>query len=506
MGKKMTFDIFDMGGDISDQLPQIARNYWYFTFLVIGNGVALWRFYPRKKKEVYVGKDLHVLKIIPIGITILILTAITVRGGVQLRSLSPKNAFVFEKYELGNFSLNAAYTMIRSIGKKGISKETYFETDIEAKAVIMGEKTFYSDFKGLKNQNVIVIIIESLSQEYIEEGYAPFIKQLSLDSLNFKQSFANGRRSIEVLPSIMAGFPSIIGKPLYQSQYQSNKYYTLPETLRKKGYETSFFHGGKTGTMDFDAYCKSIGFSSYYGKEDYPNSKDYDGYWGIYDDKFLDFFIQKSKAFKEPFLSSIFTLSSHQPYSLPKDSKGKFPKGDLDIHESIGYVDNSLKEFFKKAQLQPWFENTLFVITADHTQKLKSKKFNSVLGRYRVPIIFFHPKMSLEELTPRKIAQHVDIFPSIMDFLEIEQQDYLLYGSSVFSNSSGMMINAINGSYLYLKGDNYIRYDKKTLNSYNLNDTDFKLSPSAPNQKMLEELKAYIQYTNNGLRSNQMYK
>lgn len=509
LGKKMTFDVFDMSADIENQIVQLSLNYWFLSIPTVLNLVILWKFYPRRKKEILLEAPLHWSKVFISGLFIFCLTAIGIRGGLQLRSISPKEAFVHNHYELGNLSLNAAYTMVRSIGKKAIAAEKFFKKDKDAVEFILSSRGFKANYDPkLTGQNIVVIILESFSQEYINKGYAPFFNELAAKSLYFPMNLANGRRSIEALPSIMTGFPSIVGKPIYQSQYQSNKYYALPKILKDNGYQTGFFHGGKKGTMDFDAYCLSIGFEKYYALEDYPNQEHFDGTWGVFDHHYLDYFIEKISDYKEPFFTSVFTLSSHQPYAIPEEFKGQFPKGDLDIHESIGYVDYSLKEFFKKAKQKSWFKNTLFVITADHTQKLESKEFANTIGRYRVPLAFYHPQINLNELRNSRLTQQADIMPSILDFLNISFNKKLLFGSSVFSNDDGRVINFISGSYFYYKDSIMMRFDKIKANFYEISDNMEGLKPvgmSSDFDQMLKELKAYIQYTNNGLRKNNIY-
>lgn len=510
LGKKMTFDIFDMGNDISNQSVQIIKNYWPFACAIVLNSFLLFWLYPRRKKEILFEAPMKLYKSLIIGFVIFLMTAIGIRGGLQLRSISPKEAFVHKHYELGNISLNAAYSMVRSIGKKGISKETFFTNDNEAKNKILNSRTFFTNPElKITNSNIVVIIVESLSQEYVEKGYAPFVEELASKSLYFNKNMAAGRRSIEVLPSIMASFPSVIGKPVYQSQYQSNQFYALPKILRDNGFHTSFFHGGKRGTMDFDAYCLSIGFEEYYALEDYPNQDHFDGHWGVYDHHYLEYFADKLDSFKEPFFSSVFTLSSHQPYSLPALYQNKFKKGTLDIHESIGYVDFALKEFFEKVKDKSWYENTMFIITADHTQKLESKEFNNEIGRYRVPLIFFHPKIDLSVYSKDRLTQHTDILPSTLDFLGIEFDKKLLFGNSVFSNDSGRVINYISGNYFYYKDNSMVRFDKNNAQLFEFNKEMTTLDPASNESikaELLNELKAYIQYTNNGLKFNSIYK
>ncbi len=492
LGKKMTFDIFSMGGDIGDQSFQLILNYWFLsipTFLML---VALWKFYPQAENE----KSYFSWKSIPMGFGILCITAIAIRGGLQLRSISSKQAFIFDKHELGNVALNAAYTMARSIGAKGLSGVNFFKTDRLAVEKIRESRNFdYSNLSYPKT-NVVILVIESLSQEYLEEGYVPLLKKKFEEGLYFSEGFANGRRSIEVLPSILLGLPSLIGKPIYQSQFQTNRFVGLPQVLKDNGYSTSFFHGGKTGTMDFDAFTLSVGIDKYFGKEDYPTSEHYDGNWGIFDHYFYQFFADYLDKEKEPFFSAFFSLSSHQPYAIPTEFAGKFPKGELEIHESIGYADFSVVNFLESVKDKAWYKNTLFVLTADHTQKLHSKKFNNKLGRYRVPIWFFHPTIDLSGFKSRNIAQHADIYPSVLDFLGLEKRS-LLFGSSVFGKDSGAVINNASGNYFYYKNGVLVSEGNE---KFKLEQGDENSFPG-----LVDELKAYIQYTQNGLLKNKLY-
>ena len=247
--------------------------------------------------------------------------------------------------------------------------------------------------------------------------------------------------------------------------------------------------------MDFDAFVGSIGVDHYYAKEDYPQPEHSDGHWGIFDHFYFDYFIDELNTFPQPFFSTLFTLSSHQPYSLPAEFKNKFPKGTLDIHESIGYVDFALHKFFEQAKKQSWYKNTLFVLTADHTQKLETKKFNKTIGRYRVPLWFFHPSLNLNTALSKKksVTQHADIYPSVLDILNLPAKS-LLFGTSVFNEDPGAMINFNSGHFYYLKNNILVKEHNGA----------FVSEPQSG--AVIEELKAYIQYLHNGLIKNNIYR
>src|SRR5690606_31160388 len=152
----------------------------------------------------------------------------------------------------------------------------------------------------------------------------------------------------ESLPSLLCGLPSLLAEPISKSIYSGNKFTCFPKILKDEGYTNYFFHAGARGTMGFDAYALANGFESYFARENYGTT-DFDGTWGVFDLPYLHYVANKLNETKEPFLAGIFTLSSHQPYSIPDEFKDKFPKGTLEIHESIGYADFALRKFFETA-------------------------------------------------------------------------------------------------------------------------------------------------------------
>ena len=135
---------------------------------------------------------------------------------------------------------------------------------------------------------------------------------------------------------------------------------------------------------------------------------------------------------KEPFLAAFYSLTSHHPYPVPAAFRGRYPQGPLEILESIGYADDALAHFFAEAQQQPWYRDTLFVITGDHTEKPLLPSFDNEIGRYRVPLIFFHPAQAWPQVDTAQPTQHADVVASILDFLGIDDGESLQFGRSVF--------------------------------------------------------------------------
>lgn len=497
MGKRLSSDLFSVTGDILDQLPQITMHYWYFPLGAIALGLCVYFFDKKffKLKSEKLRWKAHAFG----GILILGLSFIGIRGGLQSKSINVQSAFVQGKNELGHLVLNTPYHFLRTLKNKKIERINFLSNDDEAKNILINVRDFKNGFQNPSKINVVLIILESFSLEYMEKGFTPFLSELAKESLFFDKHLANGRRSIEVLPSVLCGLPSLIDDPLSKSNFSGNKFTCMPKVLKNLGYETAFFHGGTRGTMGFESYTLSKGFDRYYAREDFPGDE-YDGTWGIYDEPFMNFSADKISKMKEPFMAGIFTLSSHQPYAVPNKLKGKFPKGTLEIHESIGYTDYAVQEFFKKIKNESWFTNTVFILTADHTQKLETKKFQNMVGKYRVPLLIYSPgKIWMKK---DRVSQHADIPKTILDLVG-SKEELAMIGSSLFSSDMGTGINYADGSTYFLATQDRLQtIDKSGVEkTYALDWESGDLTPIEGDTKLL---KAHVQYFINGLLNNNL--
>ena len=280
----------------------------------------------------------------------------------------------------------------------------------------------------------------------------------------------------------------------------------LAKELGTKGYYSAFFHGADNGSMGFQSFSRVIGYNDYYGMEDflkkpeYGGSSVFDGYWAIWDEEFLQYMCDMIGTFREPFLASAFTASSHHPYNVPDRYKDIYPtEGNLPIYRGIRYSDHALELFFEKASKQPWFNNTLFVLTADHTNLSEHPDYQSDYGNFRVPIVFYCPSDSLVG-TRRAIAQQSDIFPSVLGYLGYDKP-VISFGQNLFNTPDSLTWAATfqNGLYSYYQGDYLLQFDgtnETGLFTYKSDPTlKQNLKGAAPDteQEMTKKLKALIQ-------------
>ncbi|MDP8228589.1 MAG: LTA synthase family protein, partial [Candidatus Electryoneaceae bacterium] len=337
-------------------------------------------------------------------------------------------------------------------------------------------------------------------------GYTPFLDSLMQQSLSFK-GFANGEKSMDAIPSILSGIPSMMNRSYLVSSYVGNNVESLASKLKENGYATAFYHGGTNGTMGFESYSKVAGFDNYYGRTEYKNEDDFDGDWGIFDGPFLQYMASTLNETPQPFFATVFTLSSHHPYVLPDGFENRFPKGTLDIHETVAYADDALREFFKTASMMPWFNNTLFVITSDHTFPPYFDEYKTAWGRYSVPIVFYSPEDTLKsnkEIT----VQHIDILPSILDYVNYNGK-YFSYGSSVFDDTEiHFAVSYLPTTYQLIKGDYLYKFDGvKDLALYNFRKDPMLMENLLEKEdSILNEMsnitKAVIQQYNNRMIHN----
>lgn len=322
--------------------------------------------------------------------------------GAFTRPLKISNAFQYAKDPVEtNIVLNTPFSLLLTVKEKPYVDPKYFEEDELASIFTPEQQPDSTAWRQIRPKNVVIFILESFSKEYIGfynqhldsghyKGYTPFLDSLLDHSITFRHSYSNGRKSIDAMPSILVSLPRF-GRPFILTPYSTNVIDAIPRYLSDWGYMSAFFHGAPNGSMGFEAFSLSTGFNRYYGKTEYNNNADYDGYWGIWDEEFLQFYARVMDTLPQPFVTSLFTVSSHHPFQVPKRYENKFPEGSHPLHRCIGYTDFALRQFFNYAKQQPWYQNTLFVLTADHTNVLQYPQYVTAKGVYEVPIIFFDP-------------------------------------------------------------------------------------------------------------------
>lgn len=462
--------------------------YWHVFLLYIVVAILWIYLYGKFKVKQNLNPDSKVKYILRSILGVLVVAALCIGGirGDFKKSTRPINLVDANRHvtktQHADLVLNSPFTFLRTLGVKSFKKVEFN----------IPQNVIEENFKPIKfyksndpsTPNIVLIITESMGREYLGafnkhsniknyKSYTPFLDSLANHSLIYTNAYANGYKSIHGMSSIISGIPSF-KDAFTSSPYAKQKIESMVSCLKSKGYDTSFFHGAPNGSMGFLGYGNILGFDHYYGMTEYGNDKDFDGSWGIWDEPFMQFMNKEISKKKAPFFSTIFTVSSHEPYVVPEKYKNKLPKGDIPMHQPVAYTDLAFKKFFESAKKEPWFQNTIFIITADHCNQVNymEEYYDKMVNRLAVPILIYKPNSNLVGES-NQLAQHIDIFPTVMDLIGYDKP-FRSWGRSLLNRPNDIepfVMNHNTGLYYYQKGNYLCVFDgKNAIGFYDIND------------------------------------
>lgn len=438
------FTEFQNDGNLAQIILQAAGQYWYVTLFGIAI-IALLIVVSRKTWQIKKPSRswMYYLANSALMVVSIYFVVIGIRGGFgkYTRPITISNAMQYANTPQETaILLNTPFSLMKSLENTTYVHPQYFSNE-EAEAIFSPIHIDEIEENGRMGQtNIVVIILESFSKEYIGfynqdiagyQGYTPFLDSLLAHSVTYTHSFASGRKSIDAMPSVLSSIPMLI-EPYIVTPYSTNAVSSLAACLRDEGYTTAFFHGAPNGSMGFQAYARSAGFKHYFGMDEYDGIDAFDGTWAIWDEEFLQYYAQRMNQIQEPFITAVFTASSHHPFRVPERYEGVFPQGDNPIHPCVGYTDHALRKFFAYAQQQAWYENTLFVITADHTNQVTLPEYATAKGLFEVPIAFYSPQWNKGQLRKHGAVSQTDIMPSVLAYLGY-QKPFFAFGKDILT-------------------------------------------------------------------------
>lgn len=466
--KRTTWNVLNEFGGNNNMLRLFAGfivDYWYMV-LIFAAFVALFVFACKR----FVGvatKHWRIVKTIEAFVLAIAMAVGAIRGSYSYhRALSLQEASNFVgASEQTAIVLNTPFSIIRTTGKEPLPDFDFFATEEELTAAY-NPVHLPTDTAAFQAKNVVVIILEGFAREFVGAcdstvvSYTPFLDSLSANGYLCRNAYACGRKSIFAMPAVLAGVPSL--KVAYVlSEYVNNEINGLPQMLRNKGYQTAFFHGADNGSMGFDAFAVRLGFEKYHGMNEYANDDDFDGNWGIWDHLFLNYFCNEMNKMQQPFMTTVFTVTSHPPFNIPDDFKEIIPEGKIKRHRAVRYSDYALKMFFDQARQQEWFNNTLFVLVADHSVPGYEESYKNNKGIFAIPILFYAPADSTLRGVDDRVVQQSDIMPSVLDYLNYDKP-FIAFGSSIFSGEADRFAAMYYGEHQFIIGDSILQFPNDT--------------------------------------------
>ena len=540
-GKRTTASVFaEFGNEGTGEMLKIFGgqflSHWYLVLLAALITWLLWKLFrphpgavgrPARLPRYYGLRLAALLAAVPLCIG-------AIRGGFTTATrpitISNANQYVNRPAETG-IVLNTPFSIMRTV-KKTPFVTPHYMSDEQATA-LYSPLHLPTDSAAFTPRNVVVIILESFGKQHFGfynrtlrggtyRGFTPFLDSLlTAGAMTWRYSYANGRKSIEGMPSVLSSLPSFV-EPLFLTPASLNSMSGLARELgENKGYTTAFFHGAHNSSMGFHAFARATGFQHYYGRDEYgadPNfggDRDFDGTWAIWDEEFFQFFARQMSTMRQPFMTAMFSASSHDPFVVPERYRGRLPQGERPLQQCIAYTDHALRRFFETASRQPWFKGTLFVITADHVSQQIDPFYCTSLGNYCVPIILYAPgDPSLRGYDQQRIVEQVDIMPTVLALLHYDKP-YIAFGSDMLhgdaADSFALHWLPETGSYEYVSGDYALQFDGKDVTAAYRFRSDSTLArnvlatiPGDTLQRMRRHMKAVIQQYMQRMNNDQL--
>jgi phosphoglycerol transferase MdoB-like AlkP superfamily enzyme len=521
-GKRIDIEVLGLLSSLPTLLGQFFIDYWYIflLFAVVTFGLIYLVKISFRKRESIKAWQSTVMFILFMGFIV-----IGLRGGISnKRPISPVSAALYSKASTISLVTNSAFTFSFSLVNANLQVPNYFN-DNELKASFPVEQVIHAE-KSTDRKNVVLIIMESFSQKYVgtltgEKSYTPHFDSLLTKGSYCTNSFANGRRSSQGLVALTTGIPALMNEPFLYSKYSGNQIMGLPQIMGQNGYATAFFNGSAKDILGWRQYISQVGFDNYYSLEDYPNKSHSDGHWGIYDHHMFDYmesFIDKSKG---PFFFTLFSISAHHPYNVPKDWPGDTIIDENPAIKALRYSDWSLGRFFERVKDKAWFKNTVFVVTADHTlngesftesrNKTASNWYHNRVGLYAVPVFYINPSHKKQSILSNTVS-HVDVSASILKWSGFTGKT-VSWGIPMDElDSNHVAIQYVNGIYQAVNQNLVLLFDGESPMGLYFYKQDPKLENSlledskyeAQKWLMLSKLKAAIQQHHQRMKYNQL--
>lgn len=457
-----------------------------------------------------------------VQLTLVVLLSVAgMRGGFtrMTRPIAMSNATRYATDSgKANLLLSNPFCILRTAGKNGrIKYEHYFDdTTLNSiySPVHQADSTTLSPMKGLLHgRNIMVFVMESMSAEHSAylmpelyeneqvKGYTPFLDSLMRLGYCFERMYANGTRSIQALPAVLGSIPSFKTPFILMPQALAPTR-KLPRIMRDNGYSTAFFCGSHSGSMGFDAYAHSAGITQFFSREDYEKShgtNDFDNYWGIWDEPFLQYtgeVLGDAAQLPEPFFATLFTLTSHHPFVVPEEYRDRLPQGHTLNHKCVAYTDNAFRLFFKRYAGEKWFQNTAFVFVADH---VSSEKFADATRAFpenhHIIGFIYTPDGALRGSSAEPVSQ-IDLMPTLLGLMG-NTEPYFAFGRDIFDEPTvEPFVLCYDNGFEAVTADRIAFFDEHRITGiYDRNDykREHPLAGTEADNALTMRIKAFIQ-------------
>ena len=403
----------------------------FSSFLIIFIQFILCIYVYKKIAKLEYFKENIFIQIISIPL-IAFISVMMLRGGLQLSPINQSAVYFSNKNAVNHAALNTEWNLMHSVIENHFSTDNPFvfmpndEAQYIVDSLYSSDNTINESVLNNTLPNIVFIILESYTSDVVEafggeKNVSPFINKYATSGLLFSNIYASGDRTDKGMIAILSAFPTQAVRTIIQQPDKFEKLPAIPRVLKSKGYSTVFYYGGESEFANFKSYLISTQFEKIIDKKDFESSQ-MNSKWGAHDGFLFDKALDGMRTLKEPFMSTILTLSSHEPFEVPIPNK--FIGDDLPskFRKAANYTDLSFGEFMAKAEKEKWFKNTLFVVVADHGHRLPKEYDNAYDHRkFRIPLFFYGEVINKKYngTVVNKIGSQTDIASTLLNQINI---------------------------------------------------------------------------------------
>jgi phosphoglycerol transferase MdoB-like AlkP superfamily enzyme len=315
-------------------------------------------------------------------------------------------------------------------------------------------------FKRKRPLNLVIILEESMGAEFVGcldgRPLTPNFCALSKKGIFFKNLYSTGVRSAHGIEAVLCGFLPSPNEGVIKLGLSQYNFFTGASLLQQHGYNTSFIYGGDSTFDNMRSFAIKNGFKEIIDERDFDNNV-FHGTWGVADEFVMDKAIDWFSSQKGPFFSLIFTTSNHGPFEFPDGRIELYESPKASVNNTVKYADYSIGYFFKKAEKYKFFNDTAFLIVADHNWRSFGSNYVPI-DKMRIPGLIIAPGVS-----PRIIeepASQVDLLPTMLSIMGLQNYNPMI-GEDLtksLNNYKGRAYLQFYNHYAYLEGEDVVMY------------------------------------------------
>ncbi|MEP6596785.1 MAG: LTA synthase family protein [Ginsengibacter sp.] len=369
----------------------------------------------------YISSPVNTVKILPVIFSLLLLLFlfVPIRGGLQQIPINQSDVYFSDKVFANHAAVNVPWNLMHSLLKKDFDKKNpyrYFSDSIAQQyldSLYVPVKNLSTAILSIKKPNIIFIILEGYTSKLIgclggEPGVTPNIDKIAKEGMLFTNIYASGDRSEKGLVALLSGYPTQTTTSIVKTPSKTERLQHLNKILKQQGYHSSFYYGGELAFANIKSYLLNAGYDRLIGKYDF-DKKDYNSKWGVHDHVLLTKFITDLKTEKHPFFSTLFTLSSHEPYDVPVKPAFEGNDETTKFKNSFNYTDEAIGDFIEQAKTQSWWDSTLIIMVADHGHRLPGNESNDHPTKFKIPLILTGGALKLKNGVNNSVGSQTDI-------------------------------------------------------------------------------------------------